>query len=163
VDGEREVLILIQIEQQESRVKQKAVFLLNKEQIDHYWSDIITLLGECPMYYEYFTPEWTYAKAQKGDIQIWGLSDGTIRGLVVTQILIFPAQKVFEVLAATGIGLLEYFDEMEEVFEYIAADTGCQTIAARVRPGLERLLTRRKGAYKILTTLSRPVGKKKEH
>jgi hypothetical protein len=123
----------------------------------------MSLLGECPTYYECFTPEWTYARAKEGGIQVWGLSDGAIRGIVVTQILVFPAQKVFEVLAAAGIGMLEYFDEMEEVFEYIAADSGCQTIAARVRPGLERLLTRKKGAYKVMVTLSRPVGKKMEH
>jgi hypothetical protein len=125
--------------------------------------EILALLCECPNYYDYFTPEWTYSRAKNGNLQLWGLSDGEIKGIIVTQILIFPAQKVFEVLAAAGIGLLEYFDEMEEVFERIAESSGCQTIAARVRPGLERLLVKRKGAYKVTVTLSRPVGKKKEH
>jgi hypothetical protein len=154
---------MIQVQEEERRVKEKSVFLLNKEQIDWYWLEVLALLSECPTYYDYFTPEWTYSKAQSGDIQLWALSDGAIKGIIVTQILVFPRQKVFEILAAAGLGLLQYFDEMEEVFEFIAADSGCQTIAARVRPGLERLLTRRKGAYKVAVTLSRPVGKKKEH
>ena len=154
---------MAQVQEEESVIREKSVFLLNEEQVDHYWPEILALLGECPSYYQYFTPEWTYARAREGHLQIWALSDGQIRGIIVSQILVFPAQKVFEVLAAAGVGLLEYFDEMEEVFERIAADAGCHSIAARVRPGLERLLIRRKGAYKVAVTLSRPVGKKKEH
>src|SRR5215831_499091 len=118
----------------------KRIFLLNSEQIDHYWPDIVHLLGTVPGYYDFFTPEWTYAKAKGGDLQVWALSDGAIRGIVVTQILVFPAQKAFEILGAAGNGLLEFFSEMEDVFEFIAEDSGCKTIIARCRPGFDRLL-----------------------
>ena len=150
------------LEQEEHKVSQKSVFLLNDEQIDYHWENIRLLLEDCPAYYEYYTPEWTYARAKSKDLQIWGLSDGSIRGIVISQILVFPAQKVFEVIGAAGIGLLEYFDEMEEVFSFIAADAGCQTIAARCRPGIERLL-RKKKVLKCATWVYRPVENNRRH
>ena len=141
---------------------EKRVYLLNGEQIDHFWPDIVHLLGEVPGYYDFFTPEWTYAKAKSGDLQVWGLSDGTIRGIVVTQVLVFPAQKAFEILGAAGNGLLDFFDQMEDVFEFIAQDCECQTIIGRCRPGFERLL-RSKRTVKVCSFLYRPVGKRSEH
>jgi hypothetical protein len=142
--------------------RRKEVFLMNGEQIDEHWPNIQRLMFECPGYYDFYTPEWTYAQAKNGNIQLWALSDGAIRGIIMTQILVFPAQKVFEIIGAAGIGLLEFFDEMEKVFEIIAADAGCQTIMARCRPGLERLL-RKKYVLKHAVWLYRPVGKNRRH
>jgi hypothetical protein len=141
---------------------EKKVFLLDGQQIDFYWPEIMRLLGEVPGYYDFFTPEWTYQKAKSKDIQVWGLSDGQIRGIIVTQILIFPAQKAFEILGAAGNGLLEFMDQMEDVFEFIANDAGCTTMMTRTRPGFERLL-RKRGAVKVCSFLIRPIGKRSEH
>ena len=145
-----------------SEVKQKSVFLLNPEQIDYHWPNIQILMAECPGYYDFYTPEWTYQRAKSGDLQLWGLSDGSIRGIIVTQIMIFPVQKVFEILGAAGIGLLEFFDEMESVFEMIAADAGCGTIACRCRPGIERKL-REKHVLKYAVWLYKPVKANRRH
>lgn len=147
---------------EEVEPKQKSVFLMNGEQIDDHWPNIQKLMAECPGYYDFYTPEWTYSRAKNGDIQLWALSDGAIRGIIVTQIVVFPAQKVFEILGAAGIALLDFFDEMEQVFEFIAADAGCNVIAARCRPGLERLL-RKKHPLKYAVWLYRPVGKNRRH
>lgn len=143
--------------------KQRSVFLMNSEQIDDHWPNIQHLMASCPGYYDLYTPEWTYHRAKSGDLQLWALSDGAIRGIIVTQIVVFPAQKVFEIIGAAGVGLLEYFDEMEKMFDFIAADSGCQTILSRVRPGLERLLTKRKLAHKVSVMMSRPVAKYRRH
>jgi len=147
---------------QQAENMEKRIFLFNGEQIDQFWPDIVRLLGEVPGYYEFFTPEWTYAKAKSGDLQVWGLDDEGMRGIVVTQVLVFPAQKAFEVLGAAGSGLLEFFDHMDDVFEFIARDCECQTIIMRCRPGIERLL-RDKRAIKLCSFLYRPVGKRSEH
>jgi hypothetical protein len=148
---------------EEQKTKQRQVFLMTQDQIDHYWGDIVRVLGEVPGYYEFFTPEWTYKRASEGGIQVWGLTDGEIQGIVITQILVFPAQKAFEILGAGGPGFMKFFDEMEATFEYIAADSGCQTIISRSRPGLARLLARRKGAIQGAVWVYRPIGKKVEH
>src|SRR6516164_1514487 len=141
---------------------QKSVFLMNGEQIDAHWPNIQRLMLECPGYYDFFTPEWTYTRAKSGDLQIWAMSDGSIRGIVVSQIVVFPVQKVFEILGVAGIGTIEFIDEMEKVFELIADDAGCKTIMARCRPGIERLL-RKKNVFKHAVWLYRPVGKQRRH
>jgi hypothetical protein len=153
--------VILEIEE-ETRARQRSVFLMSSEQIDDHWPNIQRLMAECPGYYEFYTPDWTYSRAKSGDLQIWAMSDGAIRGIIVTQIVVFPVQKVFEILGAAGIGLLEFFDEMEKVFEYIAADAGCATIAARCRPGLERLL-RKKHVLKHAVWLYKPVGRDRRH
>ena len=154
---------MIQIEELFTQVtKERQVFLLSGEQIDLHWVNIQKVLESCPGYYDLYTPEWSYQSAKSGDIQIWGLLDGEIRAIVVTQILLFPAQKVFEIVGAAGIGLLEFFDEMEKVFEFIAADAGCSTIMARCRPGIERLL-RKKHVLKYAALLYRPIEKNRRH
>lgn len=140
----------------------RTIFLMNGEQIDAHWENIQRVMYECPGYYDFYTPEWSYQAAKNGDIQIWALADGAIRGIVVTQIMVFPAQKVFEIIGAAGIGLLEFLDEMEKVFEYIAADSGCSSIQARVRPGLERLL-RKKHVFKYASWLYRPIAAQRRH
>jgi len=146
----------------ETEVPRKSVFLMNGDQIDDHWHNIALLMKECPGYYDYYTPEWTYERAKSGDLQLWAISDGAIRGIVVSQILVYPVQKVFEIIGAAGIGLLEFFDEMESVFEFIAADAGCSTIAARCRPGIARML-RKKHVFEYSIWCSRPVSKRRRH
>lgn len=142
--------------------QQKSVFLMSNEQIDEHWHNIQILMGNCPGYYEFYTPDWTYEQAKNGNIQLWALSDGCIRGIVVTQILVYPAQKVFEIIGAAGIGLLQFFDEMVSTFDLIGADAGCQTMTARVRPGLERLLCK-KHALKYGAMIYRPIKPNRRH
>jgi hypothetical protein len=142
---------------QELEAVQRSVFLMSGQQIDDHWPNIQILMDSCPGYYDLYTPEWTYQSAKSGDIQMWALSDGAIRGIIVTQILVFPAQKVFEIVGAAGIGLLDFFDEMEKVFEYIAADAGCKTIMGRCRPGVERLIVKKYGGYKCASWVWKSV------
>jgi len=147
---------------EESKEGVKQVFLMNGEQIDEHWPNIARLMAECPGYYDFFTPEWTYTRAKDGNLQIWAMSDGAIRGIIVSQIVVFPAQKVFEILGVAGVGMLEFFDEMEMVFEMIADSAECTMIMARCRPGIERLL-RKKHVLKHAVWLYRPVGKQRRH
>lgn len=148
---------------QEQKKKMRQVFLMSQDQIDHYWPDILRVLGEVPGYYDFFTPEWTYERASAGSIQVWGMTDGEIKAIAVTQILVFPAQKAFEILGAGGVGLLDFFDEMEDVFEKIAQQAGCHSIISRSRPGLARMLARRKGAIQGAVWVYRPVGNRTEN
>lgn len=153
--------MLIQVEEFEPIPKQ--VFLMSGEQIDDHWPNIQTLMAECPGYYDFFTPEWTYQRAKSGDLQIWAMSDGAIRGIIVTQIVVFPVQKVFEILGVAGVGTLEFLDEMGSVFDFIAAEAGCSTITARCRPGMERILRKKFPIYKYASWLYRPVRADRRH
>jgi hypothetical protein len=142
---------------EENKKAARQVFLMSMDQIDHYWPDIVRVLGEVPGYYDFFTTEWTYGRAREGALQIWGFTDGSIQGIAVTQILVFPAQKAFEILGAGGPGMLDFIDEMETVFQRIARDAKCNSIIARARPGLVRKLAREKGALVGAVWIYRPV------
>lgn len=133
----------------------RQVYLLSSDQLDHYWPEIAQLLTEVPGFYDYYTPEWAYSAAKKGDLQVWALSDEEIRAIVLTQILCFPRQKTFEVLAAGGAGLLDFVNEMEETFNLIAHSAGCATITGKVRPGLAKMFGDR--ATQRYVALTRPV------
>lgn len=154
-------MILIEVEPLAPPPKQ--VFLMSGEQIDEHWANIQRLMLECPGYYDFYTPEWTYMAAKKGDIQVWALSDGAIRGIIVSQILVFPAQKAFEILGAAGVGLLDFFDELDKVFEMIATDAGCATIMFRTRPGIERIVMRKHRMLKYASWVYRPIEKNRRH
>lgn len=151
---------MIQV-QEESLRNIKKVFPLLGEQIDWYWPQIVEGLKECPGFYDYFSPEWAYAGLKTGRLQVWALSDGAIRGIVITQFVEYPRQRVFEIIAIFGIDMLEFFSEMEDVFEQIARKNNCTMISAVCRPGLQRLLRN----FKAETTkmvLRRAVSQKGE-
>lgn len=142
---------------EEQKQAARQVFLMSQDQINHYWPNILQILGEVPGYYEFFTPEWTYERAKSGALQVWGFTDGMVQGIALTQILVFPATKAFEILGAGGPGMLDFIEEMDAVFDKIARDSKCNMIVSRVRPGLARLLVRRKKAIEGAVWLYRPV------
>lgn len=116
----------------------KSVYVLQGAQIDFYWDQIREGFGEVPQFYDFFTPEFVYEQIKMGRYQVWALSDGAIRGIVLTQILCFPKQNVFEILGAYGVDMLHFFFEMKDVFLRFARQNGCDTMTARCRPGLAR-------------------------
>lgn len=126
--------------QEEDLQSIKRIYLLQGEQIDFYWGEIIEGLKACPGYFDYYNAEWTWEQVKTGHLLVWALSDGAIRGIVLTRISLFPKQKVFEILALYGLEMLTFFAEMEDVFMKIAQSYGCETIRANCRPGLKRLL-----------------------
>jgi len=148
---------------EENKKAARQVFLMTMDQVDHYWPEIVRVLGEVPGYYDFFTTEWTYSRAREGALQVWGFTDGMVQGIALTQILVFPAQKAFEILASGGPGMLDFIDEMDTVFQRLATEAGCNTIICRVRPGLARRLARDKGAIPGAVWLYRPVKKPTEN
>lgn len=134
----------------------RSIYPLCEEKLDHYWADIADLLTTVPGFYEHYTPDWAYVQAKMGHLQVWALADDKIRAIVLTRVLIFPRCKVFEVLAAGGVGLLDFMNEMEDVFMRLAKQSGCEKLQAVCRPGLEKMLKNR-GAWKQSVVLSKPV------
>lgn len=131
---------MIELQEADSLQNVKKIYPLLGEQVDHYWNEISAGLKECPGYYDLYTPEWTYIAVKTGRLQVWALSDGAIRGIVVTQICAFPRKRVFEIMAIYGIEMLQFFSEMQDVFMWFAEKNGCEEISAICRPGLQRLL-----------------------
>lgn len=142
--------------------KAKQVFLLDSTQVEYYWEEIVRGLEKSPGFYDYFTPEWAYERAIMGQLQVWALSDGKIRAIVLTQVLEYPRKKVLEILAAYGVGLLPFMNEMQTTFEKFATIMGCTTFSTSARPGLARLLKKNFAAEEICHVLRREVRQQKE-
>src|SRR6516225_6570691 len=117
---------------EENKKAARQVFLMSKDQIDHYWPDIVRVLGEVPGYYDFFTTEWTYSRAREGALQIWGFTDGMIQGIACTQILVFPAQKAFDILPADCRRILDFIDEIDTRFQNLRREVFCDARDARV-------------------------------
>lgn len=118
----------------------RKLYTLDDDRIDRYWEEIEKLLGEVPMFYDLYDPQWVYCQAKMGGLQIWALSDGEIQGIVITQINIFPRAKVFQILAAAGKLMLRFVEESDATFEWIAREAGCEFVQVLARPGLARKL-----------------------
>jgi hypothetical protein len=140
----------------------KQVYLLDSARVHFYWPQIESLLAEVPGFYDYYTSEWIYSQINLGHLHVWALDDGAIRGIVISQIAIFPKQKVFDILAIGGVGTLQFFEEMQSTFEKLAISCGCTKFAANVRPGLARKL-KTLGAWTESHRLVRPVVVQRNH
>jgi len=134
----------------------RKVYMLNMGQVEFYWCNIVKLLEEVPGFYDFYTPEWAHEQIKMGLLHVWALEDGMIRGIVLTRILVFPRQKVFEVMAIAGLNSLEYLDEMDDIFERLARSAGCSTISGLLRPGLARKLRKHKAEVRAVVVF-RPV------
>lgn len=134
---------MLDLQQEPGPSSIKRVYLLDQEQVDFYWGDIAVGLKDCPGYYDFYTPEWTYQQIRTGAMSVWALSDGAIRGIVLTRILIYPRKKIFDILAIYGLEMLAFFEEMEDVFMRIAKMSGCEEFSTTVRPGVAKFLQKR--------------------
>ena len=113
-------------------------YTLDDARIDYYWTEIEKLLREIPVFSDLYEPQDIYNLAKMGQFQIWALSDGEIRAIVVTTINVFPKAKVFQILGVSGERFLDLWDEADATFEWIARDAGCHYIKAIARKGFGR-------------------------
>jgi hypothetical protein len=153
---------MIDMEEEVCAKKVKEIYLLQGAQIEHYWDDIALALQTVPGFYDFYTSEWAYERAKTGHLQVWALSDGVIRAIVLTQLLTFPVQQVFEIMAATGVQLLSFVEEMQEVFERFAKQNNCNSFSIRARPGMARLLKKKFAFDEVSVTLRRFVRLQKD-
>lgn len=150
---------MLQIEEFSSSVRE--IVLMNSAQIDWHWESICEALAEVPNFYDFYDQAWAYREAKMGLLQVWALSDGMIRGIVLTRMLVYPRQKVLEIMAMAGEGMLEYFETLEDVLERFAAAGECKTISCLTRPGIARKTRRHMGEVKA-SVVFRPVRAQKK-
>lgn len=137
------------------QAEERKIYALDDDRIDYYWKDIERLLAKVPMLYDFYTSDWLYEHAKMGHLQVWALSDGQIKGIVITQICTFPKANLLQILAAAGDEMLKFVDEQEGMFDWVAREHGCAFVQAVCRPGLARKLKRRGVVSGVI--LTRPV------
>ncbi len=118
--------------------QESKAYLLDDARLDHYWGEIAPLLEKVPLFRDLYDPQDVYTMAKMGHFQIWALSDGAIRTIMVTQIQSFPKAKVLMILAVVGKKFFELWDSADATLEWVARDSGCSFIHAVGRPGFAR-------------------------
>lgn len=93
-------------------------------------------------------------KIESCDMQLWMTHDLDMAW--VTQILVFPRYKVFEIVAGGGEGLDEWLVDSDELFTAFASHHGCKYIEVQGRPGWTKV-TKPLGYAPVWTTIRKEV------
>jgi hypothetical protein len=117
-----------------------------------YWPDISRELDTIPQYWEpYWTKEFMYGSVMSGGWQAWGFGDvGKINVIVITQLIVYPASRVLQMVLAFGNSLDLVAPLIEATFERFAAEAECEYCEIVGRPGWERWFPRFKRVAVVL-------------
>src|SRR5882762_11557156 len=108
-------------------VPRKVIEVLTIEKFDLYWPLIERELKTIPQFWEdHWTLEAIYNLTSSGRWQCWGVGlEDIVEVTVFTQVVDFPASKVFQVILAFGRNIDEYIEELNGMFEGFARNSGC--------------------------------------
>lgn len=141
-----------------AQTRTKSVWPICGDAVEFHWELIWQHLRELPDFLRLYTESYCFEKVKMGHWQVWAYSGSEIYGIVVTKISVFPKCKVLDVMTMIGTEGLEFMQELDDCFEMLAQQNGCAYISQCVRPGLERVLTRKHRAQKLYSVVTRPVG-----
>lgn len=137
--------------------------LVDPDDLILYTEEIVDAIRVMPHFFEYFTVEWVFEQARKKLLQVWVLGgEGTVDLVILTQINVFPAARVFQVIGAAGRKLETHLDRISDVFDKVAEMHDCSRIEVLGRPGWARKLRSFKAEYDYVV-LSRAVGAGRRH
>jgi hypothetical protein len=122
------------------------VELLSVEKFVHYWPMIGRQLDFVPhMWALWWTKESLYEGVCAERFQCWGVGTAnTITAVMFSQVALYPANSVLQVILAFGEGLTDAVDEVEAALERYCKVRGVDVCEITGRPGWEPLL-RKKG------------------
>src|SRR5262245_44143129 len=136
-----------------------SVYLLNNEQLDHYWPRIEAELEAQPeLWNKWFTIEALFEMAMAGNIQVWVVSNSEekITAVFMSQILCVPAGKVLQVFWMRGTLPDGALKRISLTLDHFGNHHKCFLLSVVGRKGWERRL-RDLGASLESVILSRPI------
>lgn len=142
-----------------TQVEQAEVFLLDKAQCEHYWSDISDSLDAEPeLWNKWFTKAGILKRIREETMQAWVICEvgGPIRAVFLSQILISELGKVLQVFWIRGElpeGALKCISLTLDSF---GTHHGCYRLYVNGRRGWERHLAGLGAEFESIT-LSRPI------
>jgi hypothetical protein len=104
--------------------------------IDFVWDKVVPLI-ERAIYYSYgkWESEDVYHAIKNKDMQLWLILDGiNIKACIVTQILVYPKDKILMIVFASGSECHEWVYTINEFREY-AKEHGCSSVEFYGRDG----------------------------
>lgn len=89
----------------------------------------------------WWTEEALYEMVMRDGIQVWVVGDeGSFHLVVFTQVLHYPANRIFHTMLMFGNGFLRAFPSLQATFEDYADKAGCTMAETVGRKGWERVL-----------------------
>lgn len=143
---------------------EQRVGLLGPSEFHLCWESILQSLEAIPHFWEYYTKEWFYERVCQGSIQVWAIgSEKKVDMIVTTEIVQYPAMKVFRLMGASGKGLDLYAEKLHDIFDGFAAMQDCQRVEFVGRRGWLKKFGPFWGSTYDYIVMSRPVGFKRSH
>jgi len=75
-------------------------------------------------------------------MQLWGIHDGTLRAVMITQIINYQQLRALSVVAVAGKEMDTWLDVLIKAIEEYGAENGCHILEFTGRKGWEKVLTK---------------------
>jgi hypothetical protein len=100
---------------------------IDPEEWNLHWPDISRELDTIPQYWApYWTKDYMCANVMTGGWQAWGFGDvGSIRVIVLTQLIVYPASRVMQMMLGFGNSLDLVAPLIEATMERFAMEAEC--------------------------------------
>jgi hypothetical protein len=128
------------------------VFLLEAEDIDLVWNDVVPLIEKALQHAEgELVPDDIKKHLDKGDLRLWVALEGkeTIAAMV-TEVIQYPRKKIVRVITLAGKNMDMWYDFLPMIEGY-AIRNDCSSLEAWSRKGMARKLKDWKHSYDIIT------------
>lgn len=118
----------------------RTLYLLKEEQINFYWEKISEELRRTTLY-EYWTEQQLLQAVQQGAMQCWALSDGTIKLILLSDIVRYSSGlRCLRFVGCVGEELDEFLPTIASCFRKVVKQLECHRIEVVGRRGWERKL-----------------------
>ena len=140
------------IEAESTQAPSCKVALVNSEDIELVWDEVIPLVEKALSHAEgELIPSDIRKHLDTGDLRLWvALEDKDIIASMVTEIIQYPRKKIVRVITVAGKDMSMWY-EFLPMLEGYAVRNGCSSLEAWTRKGMTRKLKDWKHSYDIIT------------
>ena len=135
-----------------------SIYLLNQEQVQHYWPRIeAELEAEPELWNGWWTTESLFDGSVTGVIQVWVVSHNEkITAVFMSHILVAPAGKILQVFWMRGRLPEGALGQISLALDHFGQFHGCFRLTVHGRKGWERLLRHLNARFEGIS-LTRPI------
>jgi hypothetical protein len=128
------------------------VALVEAEDIDMVWGDVVPLIEKALLHAEgELMPEDIKKHLDSADLRLWvALKDRNVIASMVTEIIQYPRKKIVRIITLAGKDMSLWYDFLP-MLEGYAIRHGCSSLEAWTRKGMTRKLKDWKHSYDIIT------------
>ena len=141
-----------QIESESTSAPSFKVALVNPDDVDLVWDEVIPLIEKALLHAEgELMPDDIKKHLDTGDLRLWvAFENKHVIASMVTEIIQYPRKRIVRVITLAGRGMDMWYDFLP-MLEGYAVRNGCSSLEAWTRKGMTRKLKDWKHSYDIIT------------